>query len=240
MFLPASVLAVGEVFTRNLKMGDVGTDVKNLQIILNSNPSTIVATTGFGSPNNETLFFGDKTRLAVIKFQELYRSEILAPLGLTNGTGFVGTSTRQKLNSLAPNILNQNEDSSSGDGAATNEAIQAITSLGAPILAQIIQQYIQENVKDAVNLLQPFGGQIMEVFPCPCSNNTKLTVGPPKGGDFMLEASTIIYDYGNVSTPGVWVTGLYEPVGVCLIPSGDGCATVPNSGSIYMIGTSAY
>jgi len=44
--------------------------------------------------------FGSLTKLAVIRFQEKYSSEILSPIGLQNGTGFVGSATRQKINSL--------------------------------------------------------------------------------------------------------------------------------------------
>ncbi|OGZ64518.1 MAG: hypothetical protein A2402_03780 [Candidatus Staskawiczbacteria bacterium RIFOXYC1_FULL_37_43] len=40
------------------------------------------------------------TRLAVIRFQEKYASEILAPLGLSSGTGFAGPSTRAKINQI--------------------------------------------------------------------------------------------------------------------------------------------
>ena len=40
------------------------------------------------------------TLRAVIRFQEKYASEILAPLGLSKGTGTVGPATRQKINEL--------------------------------------------------------------------------------------------------------------------------------------------
>lgn len=87
-------------FTRNLRLGSSGDDVKYLQIILNSDPDTRLSESGVGAPGQETSYFGPLTEAAVIKFQEKYADTVLAPHGLSTGTGFVGTTTRAKLNQI--------------------------------------------------------------------------------------------------------------------------------------------
>lgn len=47
-----------------------------------------------------TGYFGPLTRAAVIRFQEKHQEEILAPWELEQGTGFVGRTTREKINEL--------------------------------------------------------------------------------------------------------------------------------------------
>jgi len=87
-------------FQKNLYFDMVDTDVKYLQIVLNSSTDTKLADSGVGSPGKETNYFGLLTKSAVIKFQEKYSDSILAPLGFSQGTGYVGNNTREKLNKL--------------------------------------------------------------------------------------------------------------------------------------------
>lgn len=55
-------------FTRNLSVGSYGEDVRSLQKYLNAR-IYLVASSGPGSPGNETLYFGVATKNALIKFQ---------------------------------------------------------------------------------------------------------------------------------------------------------------------------
>lgn len=80
-------------FKNELGVGSQGNEVTELQKCLAQFQDVY--------PDGETSgYFGQKTKAAVIKFQEKYAAEILTPNGLTQGTGKTGKSTRAKLNEL--------------------------------------------------------------------------------------------------------------------------------------------
>lgn len=76
--------------TKPLKVGDFGTDVKQLQSIL--------IYEGFLKIATPTGTFAGMTRKAVMDYQSKYASEILYPLGLKLPTGIVGASTIKHIN----------------------------------------------------------------------------------------------------------------------------------------------
>lgn len=78
----------------NLSLGSRGDDVICLQEFFKKEGSAIYPE-GLVTGN-----FLHLTRNAVIRFQEKYASEILIPLGLVHGTGYVGSATRAKINSM--------------------------------------------------------------------------------------------------------------------------------------------
>lgn len=77
-------------FNTNLSIGMSGSAVTALQTALQKDGESV-------SVNGS---FDDQTAAAVTEFQEKYATQILAPNGLTSGTGYVGVSTRAELNSL--------------------------------------------------------------------------------------------------------------------------------------------
>ena len=81
-------------FENNLYYGMKNEEVRCLQEFLKAQGSEIYP------EGLVTGFFGPLTQRAVIRFQEKYAEDILYPLGLKKGTGFVGPSTLAKINQL--------------------------------------------------------------------------------------------------------------------------------------------
>jgi hypothetical protein len=72
-------------FSRNLKLGMTGSDVRSLQSYLNTHGFPVASVPRPGSPGHETDLFGSATRSALIKFQHAH--------GIP-ATGFFGPITR--------------------------------------------------------------------------------------------------------------------------------------------------
>ena len=94
-------------------------------------------------------YFGQFTRSAVIKFQEKYFGEILAPGGFDRGTGYVGTASRRKLNE----ILSKQKSASSASESLASGLIANSLAVGSAgeevkILQNIlIKEGVYENGK---------------------------------------------------------------------------------------------
>lgn len=84
-------------FTKTLKRGDTDPEVKKLQQFLNQH-GFILTTSGLGSLNKETNFFGILTWQALKRFQETNAEKILKPLNFKKGTGIFGSSTINFIN----------------------------------------------------------------------------------------------------------------------------------------------
>lgn len=127
MFVLSSSTADAFTFNRMLTVGMEGQDVLELQKILNSDEKTQVAGEGAGSPGNETVYFGARTLQAVKRFQNLHAQDILNPVGLTEGTGFVGSSTIMFLNSKK--YLEEKEEVEEEKPITFEEIEEQVTSL---------------------------------------------------------------------------------------------------------------
>jgi len=80
-------------FQSDLQQGNQGKEVKKLQECLAQFSDVYPS-------GKVTGYFGTETKAAVIKFQEKYADDILAPWGFSQGTGLVSRTTRKKLNEI--------------------------------------------------------------------------------------------------------------------------------------------
>ena len=87
-FVAATSSSAAMTWSRSLKLGARGADVKDLQMFLNMCADTKVAVSGAGSPGMETTYFGPATKAAVMKWQSLR--------GVSPASGLFGPLSRAK------------------------------------------------------------------------------------------------------------------------------------------------
>ena len=148
-------------FNTNLKYGDSGDEVNALQ--------TVLMKEGFELIRGETQIpnFGEYTASAVTGFQEKYKSEILSPSGLRNGTGYAGPATRAKLNKLY--------------GCVTT-----------PVCIQVITPAKNSSTGECKNFSTPCDVPTgwTKVDSCPISTTPYITVISPNGGEQWVIGNT--------------------------------------------------
>jgi len=127
------------IFKKNLTFRNQGQDVTELQKCLAKFPDIYPQ----GEING---YFGENTKAAVIKFQEKYAAEILAPSRLTQGNGEVKQGTRDALNKIC------------FSAKTSNNVLEVTLSTGdrfpLPEIAAIIQSNwqsigVKTNIKNA-------------------------------------------------------------------------------------------
>ncbi len=164
-------------FTRNLKIGDQGPDVKLLQQILNIDPVTAVAVSGIGAVGKETATFGAMTQRAVIRFQKKYAAMTLTPIGLVEGTGYVGSLTRSALAS----VFNTKSGASKNTSNNTNSTNQTNTG----------------GVNYTPNQTSSSDPVIYSLDPSSGTNDTTVTI---HGANFDLKNNTVLLAYEPSTT----------------------------------------
>ena len=108
-------------FTSRLQEGSQSAEVTALQTCLAEDPEVY--------PSGKiTGYFGSQTKAAVIAFQEKYAEDVLAPGGLTQGTGVVSTNTRTKLNEVC------------GEPPEYTPLSFTLTTVDDPILEKVAQK----------------------------------------------------------------------------------------------------
>lgn len=177
----------GVVFNKELKVGATDPQVLALQKILNSDIATKIAESGTGSPGQETAYFGNLTKEAVVRFQEKYTSLILAPQGITTGSGIVDGLTQTKLNLICNPTPTAGEEqllNSTSSFLAKNINSMSVSSDGKSVF------YLQEDAGSRGTVLNLTKGSLTEIFSSPIRewigqwvnpNTITLTTKPSNG-----------------------------------------------------------
>lgn len=248
------VVTPGFSFTLDLLPGYTDAQVLQLQKVLNADPDTTVSLDGEGSKNKETKYFGNKTKLAVIKFQEKYRDTVLTPLGLTQGTGNVSKITRTRLNLLIGEINTYDSvgsPESRGQSVVVSNSTSNSTSQVVPVVTTINNTSSGISVCQFIDLLVNIG-----IVPSNNANQARIMFGcqstPNQSTISALRPSVDIRANGKSGTVtidsprNVTVSWTSENVTSCQSPagsrpiSGSGSIRVDNSGTFVISCTGPY
>jgi len=207
---PAPTAGTGYVFTRNLKQGDTGADVKELQKFLNRDAATMVAASGVGSAGNESMTFGPATKAAVIKFQNKYAASTLAPAGLTAGTGFFGALSRAKANEMNAGSTPTNPNPTYPTGSTLNVTL---ASNSAAASALVMGQAIANLASFTFTNTSGAEAKVTKVV----LNRTGISADSTLSNVYLFDGATRVSDAATVSLGKI---ALNNASGLFTVPAG--------------------
>ncbi|OGG45153.1 hypothetical protein A2673_02100 [Candidatus Kaiserbacteria bacterium RIFCSPHIGHO2_01_FULL_50_13] len=204
----------GFTFTRNHSMGDSGGEVMELQKFLNGMADTQVAASGVGSSGNESSYFGGLTKAAVVKFQNKYASDILAPVGLSAGTGYWGPSSRAKANAMGVATPVTPGPVVPGVTPITGDGLKVMVASDSPVNVALVEG-------QAIGELAKFTFQNPTGVPVNVTNLGFSRIGVSNDSTmtnvYLYEGAARLTDSAGVSTGKF---SFNNPVGLFTVPAG--------------------
>ena len=174
-------------FSKNLGKGSVLTaqESKTLEEDL--------VTVGVWNKKTKITTYNSAVATAVSKFQEKYSAQILKPSGLKKGNGYIGVSTRKKLNSLHPcSIASVSQSESVSTSSSSSSQNVSNVSSGYSGIAQCPSGYVCTPVSQYQN------------FVCPSGYNCTLNQSSSSNSDLqVVSAGMGLPSYTPSSQPGV-------------------------------------
>jgi len=163
-------------FTRQLRIGERGDDVRQLRELLQKEGFTL---------SGDSDEFTEEVSSAVSGLQEKYRDEVLTPAGLKYGTGMVGKMTLLKLNKLQ-SCADVMYNSASPNGAANmTEAMKKKMEIDSEAMKKKmeIEQKFRELCKEGMCPPGTFAPKPPVSGPVPTvpAAGTTNTTPPPSG-----------------------------------------------------------
>lgn len=232
------------LFVSDLKLGSTSDEVMRLQQFLNTHDFPL-ADIGVGSYGQETSYFGQLTKNALIQFQQYFAQDILTPLGLTSGTGNFYTSTRTFVNTILLSEKNSPSESNKQiikrkgggrSGGSSSASLYTISVSGSDTISisPTGEQTVSKGATQSFTVTADDGYTVSSSVTgtCPAGSwsDSVYTTGA------ITSSCSVIFS-SEINTYAVTLSGDITPVGEQNVLHGASQMFTVDAGSGYGIGT---